>query len=132
MQIARLARSKVTVCLSGDGGDEFFGGYGRYALATRLGDGIDRFPRWLRGLAGHGLTGLPVRFWDAALGGLRGTPLTGLRGGISGDRVPKLARLLEERDRDALYHVMLMVTTRPGAARKSGGQGKCERDSLSL
>src|SRR3546814_14418057 len=68
MQLARLARSKVTVCLSGDGGAEFFGGYGRYALATRLGDGIDSFPRWLRGLAGHGLTGLPVRFWDAAPG----------------------------------------------------------------
>src|SRR3546814_7469357 len=49
----RISVWSSDVCSS----DLFFGGYGRYALATRLGDGIDRFPRWLRGLAGHGLTG---------------------------------------------------------------------------
>ena len=45
--LSELTRSKVTVALNGDGGDESFGGYTRY-VANRLGARLDRLPLGLR------------------------------------------------------------------------------------
>ncbi len=45
--VAELARRRVTVALTGDGGDECFLGYGRYR-AMRYLDRLDRLPRWGR------------------------------------------------------------------------------------
>lgn len=45
--LARETRRHVTVALAGDGGDELFGGYDRYR-AVRIGQSLDRLPRWVR------------------------------------------------------------------------------------
>lgn len=52
--VSQIARRDVTVCLSGDGGDELFCGYDRYARLRRLWEKVAWCPRPIRWTAGRG------------------------------------------------------------------------------
>ena len=113
--VSRMAREHVTVALSGDGGDELFGGYDRYQQIARLERIRGLLPAGVRRLLGNALGQPPVETWDRL-----GTTLPrmlvppGLRH-RAGHRMHKVARLLSADQAPDVYASLMSV--------ENGGDG---------
>lgn len=66
--ISRLARQRVTVSLSGDGGDELFCGYTRYFKMQRRWHALQQNPKLFRLIAGNLINKIPESLLDKSLG----------------------------------------------------------------
>ncbi len=93
--ISRLARQHVTVALSGDGGDELFGGYNRYLAARRIWGMMRQVPMPLRRAATSLLRSLSPAGWDRLFDRLSLVLPKRLRLAIPGTKAQKLADVLQ-------------------------------------
>lgn len=101
--VSKLARQHVTVSLSGDGGDELFSGYSRYAMSEALWGRISSVPAPVRiGLA-SAIRAVSPSVWNSALSlPLRLLP-SRYRYPNPGDKLHKLSDLLGLRTHDEAY-----------------------------
>ena len=111
--VCELARREVTVALTGDGGDELFGGYNRYIDGERLIGGVQHWPRPIRKLTAASLTSLSARRWNRMQDVLRPVFPAAARTRLIGEKVHKFGELLRADSSSGMYRSLLSAWQAP-------------------
>lgn len=101
--VSELARQYVTVSLSGDGGDELFAGYSRYALACDIWNKIRWIPGSFQQALGKAISAIPPELLDKGFAWLNPILSKYGRVGSVGDKLHKFTTTLGWDNPDLMY-----------------------------
>ena len=115
LAVSRAARASVGVVLSGEGGDEFFGGYERHLRGFALSRWIGSVPLFVRQRMADAIGLMGSDSWEWALKQLEPTLPSALRRTQRGRLMQKLAAILRARDEEDLWRSFFAVWPDPAS-----------------
>jgi asparagine synthase (glutamine-hydrolysing) len=113
--VSQLARRHVTVSLSGDGGDELFGGYTRYLWAQDIWRKTGWAPSQVKKLVAQALTRVSVEQWDAVFARCSDWLPSLMRQRNPGEKLHKLADVLPAESPEDMYLALVSQWKRPSS-----------------
>ncbi len=120
--VCREARRHVTVCLSGDGGDEGYCGYNRYVWWRQIWKAVRWLPHGVRQALSSGLGDIPVETLNRIMKPALAVLPSRFRYDVPGEKLHKLAAVFGEPSPDALYRRLISHWNDPAGVVLGGAE----------
>jgi len=101
--VSKTAREHVTVSLSGDAGDELFGGYNRYTWGKKINNNLRFLPALGRSFFAGGLTGISPKTWNNLARPIMSLAPQRFRHKNLGEKIHKFAGMLNTNSTESMY-----------------------------